>query len=253
MSEKIDIFGEFAPAYTISNKELRWATRAIPNASKVLTVAGAGDQALFYKLAGAKQIHTFDKTNNARVIQDIKTTAIKRCSPLRYYNLLLDLFHSKDITKIHLMQKIMPLLPAETINIIQKPGNNHIFGAGLDVRYYPENVPTEQEYAKLRNTLEKPFRFIASDLADLSTKIYGKYDLINISNIFDYCYNANTKVKILHDLTMHLNIGGHIVYLPQNIGGWYPNFYLESKNYRLDYTKTLTHNNSKMILFQRTR
>ena len=60
------------PAYTISNENQRWATQVVPNVKKVLTVAGSGDQALFYKLSGATIIDTFDITCNARAIQDIK-------------------------------------------------------------------------------------------------------------------------------------------------------------------------------------
>ncbi|MBP5364177.1 MAG: hypothetical protein J6Y49_02405 [Alphaproteobacteria bacterium] len=253
MATEIDIFGEFAPAYTISNEDQRWATTAIPNVSKVLTVAGSGDQALFYKLAGAKIIDTFDKTKNARAIQDIKFVAIQKYSLREYNRLLFDLYYADDITTVPQMQRIMPFLPAQTRRIIMQPGNNHILGAGMDVSSYPENVPTEQEYAKLRATHKRAFRFVACDLYDLGAKISGQYDLINISNIFDYCYDGKDKLKILHDLAQHLNIGGHIVYLPQNNGYWYPGFYLETPTLKLDYVKTLRDKDSKMILFQRVR
>jgi hypothetical protein len=252
-TKRLDTFGAFAPAYTISNEDQRWATTAIPNVSKVLTVAGSGDQALFYKLAGAKIIDTFDKSKNARVIQDIKFVAIQKYSLREYNRLLFDLFYAENIIRMPQMQKIMPFLPAQTIRIITQPGNKHILGAGMDVSAYPENIPTEQEYAKLLATHKKAFRFVACDLYDLGAKISGRYDLINISNIFDYCYDGKEKLKILYDLTQHLNIGGHIVYLPQSTGFWYPGFYLETSTCKLDYIKTLRNKDSKMILFQRTR
>ena len=256
MSETLDIFGEFAPAYTISNENQRWATSAVPGVSKVLTVAGSGDQALFYHLNGATHIDTFDKTRNARVIQDIKFIAAKNISWQEYSNLLIDLFYTQDITKIPTMQKLLPMLPKQSIQIINKPGNKHIFGAGLEVRHYPENIPSPEEYAKLQKTLKKPFKFICCDLYDLSAKISGTYDLINLSNIFDYCYDGQTQAKILSELTDHINIGGHIAYLPQAQHFEYNRLRITSpKNAELVYEHKKTNPNisTKMILFQRVR
>ena len=253
MKKQIDIFGEFAPAYTISNENQRWATSAVPNISRVLTVAGSGDQALFYHLNGAKQIDTFDKTQNARVIQDIKFTAIQHVSYHEYSNLLIDLFHVKDIKCIPTMKKLMPLLPRETIRIINTPGNYYLFGAGLDARYYPENIPTPAEYDYLKHTLKKPFNFICTDLYDLSTKITGKYDLINISNIFDYCYNAQQQGDILRKLSRHLVPGGHIVYLPQAEKFSYNKIHIPLQNSELNYLQKLQQKQTKMILFRYTQ
>ena len=253
MSDNKDVFGGFAPAYTISNEDQRWATSALPNASRVLTVAGSGDQALFYHLNGAKQIDTFDKTSNARVIQDIKFTAIKNLSQTEYFNLVIDLFYTPNIKEIPAMKKLMPQLPAETVQIINAPNNKYIFGAGLDATQYPHNIPTINEYARLKKSLKKPFNFICCDLYDLGTQISGTYDLINISNIFDYCYDAQTQCVILHQLAAHLNIGGHVVYLPQATNYAYDGLRVSGKNCAIQYSKTLQNDKSRMILFQRTR
>lgn len=251
---ELDFFGEYAPAYTISNENQRWATGVLPNTSKVLTVAGSGDQALFYHINGATQIDTFDKTQNARVIQDIKYTAIKHLEYLEYSNLITDLYYSKDIMNIPNMQKIARFLPRETINIINTPGNTCIFGAGMDARYYPENIPSPDEYNFLKRTLKKPFNFVCADLYDLSAKITDKYDVINVSNIFDYCYDGKTKAQILYNLAKHLRVGGHIAYLPQNTNPHCDGYSITSKICKLEYTKTLEQNrSSKIILFQRTR
>ena len=246
-------FGDFAPAYTISNEDQHWATRAVPGVSRVLTVAGSGDQALFYKLAGATRIDTFDRTKNARVVQDIKFAAIKTVDYLEYSNLLIDLYYSADILKIPAMRKIMPLLSNKTVDIINNPGNKYIFGAGMDARYYPENIPSPEEYKTLKKTLKRPFNFKSCDLYDLNTKITTKYDLINISNIFDYHYTPAVQGEILHNLGKHLNVGGYIAYLPQFARFSYNKYITTAKNYTLEYAKTITHEQSKMILFQRTR
>lgn len=255
MAKQTNLLYDFAPAYTISNENQRWATTAIPNVSQVLTVAGSGDQALFYKLAGAKTIHTFDRTKNARAIQDIKIAAIQVLSLAEYRKLLLDASSCGTIPNTPEARKIRPFLSLEAKHIIESPQNfRRIFdAASCNAGDFPENIPTQAEYNRLKSTLTKSFKFICSDLYDLGAKISGQYDLINISNIFDYCYDGNDKIKILIDLAQHLNVGGHIVYLPQKSGFWYPGFYLETPAFKLDYTKTLRNNDSKMILFQRTR
>jgi len=253
MSNSIDIFGDFAPAYTISNENQRWATSALPNASRVLTVTGSGDQALFYRLAGAKHIDTFDKTNNARVIQDIKFAAIKNFSQAEYFALLVDLFYADNISELPLMKKLMPKLPTKTVKIINTPGNKYIFGAGMDATQYPYNIPNKNEYAKLKYTLKKPFNFVRCDLYDLSAQISGKYDLINISNIFDYCYDFQKQCFILRQLTKHLSVGGHVIYLPQAANYVYEGFRISDQHRAIQYSKTLQNDRAKMILFQRTR
>ena len=253
MSNSIDIFGDFAPAYTISNENQRWATSVLPNVSRVLTVTGSGDQALFYRLAGAKHIDTFDKTNNARVIQDIKFAAIKNFSQTEYFTLLVDLFYADNITELPLMKKLMPKLPPKTVKIINTSGNKYIFGAGMDATQYPYNIPNKNEYAKLKKTMKKPFNFMCCDLNDLSEQISGKYDLINISNIFDYCYDWQRQCLILHQLTKHLNIGGHIIYLPQASNYAYEGIRISGQNCAIQYSKTLQNDCAKMVLFQRTK
>ena len=83
-----------APAYTISNENQRWATSVVPNVKSVLTVAGSGDQALFYKLSGVENIDTFDVNINAGIIQDIKCAAIKDLSRDEYIDLLTRLYRA---------------------------------------------------------------------------------------------------------------------------------------------------------------
>ena len=241
-----------APAYTISNENQRFATQLVPNVKSVLTVAGSGDQALFYKLAGAKIVDTFDINCNARVIQDIKCAAIKNLSLAEYKDLLIKLHRVKsDVMAIPEMQFLGQFLPSETQEIIEKnkPGS-WVFGCGLDVSFYPENIPTEAEYVKLTSMLDEPFNFIWSDLYSLGAQLTGKYDLINISNIFDYAHDGAKQIKILNELSKYLNVNGHIVCLPQIHRYSYKDVVLP----RLVYEKTAKdEKHTKAILFQRTR
>ncbi len=241
---------ENLPAYIISNEHQRWATQAVPNVKSVLTVAGSGDQALFYKLSGAKIVDTFDITCNARVIQDIKYAAIKNLNLEEYRDMLIKLHHVKgDIMSLPEMQFLGQFLPSETLRIIEN-NKSLMFGYGLDASFYPENIPSEPEYAKLRDALDKPFNFIWADLGSLSTAITGKYDLINISNIFDYVHSGAKQIIILIKLSKYLNKNGHIVCLPQ-----VPRYkYDKVKLSHLAYERTeYDEKHAKVIVFQRTK
>jgi len=251
----------FLPAYVISNEDQRWATTVVPNVRKVLTVAGSGDQAMFHTLAGATTVDTFDITINAHAIQDIKFAAIKNISLGEYIQLLNDLRLRLDFADTPTMRNLLPLLPNDTREIINQGRHDYMFCSGLGIKEYYENVPKIPEYIKLRKILTKPFNFILCDLYDLSAKISNTYDFINLSNIFDYCYDAETQAKILRELTDHLNIGGHIAYLPQRQQFDYSSVRLTSplgaklKYKNTETNKTIKPNSieTKMILFQRTR
>lgn len=251
---EMDFQPESLPAYVISNENQRWATKAVSGAKRILTVAGSGDQAIFYKLAGATTVDTFDITRNAGAIQDIKYAAIKQLDLIEYKNLLNKLYYSMDVMSVSNMQYLDKFLTEQSRNTIKRNNNSNMFSAGLNINEYPENIPTDTEYMKLKAILNKPFNFISCDLAQLSTKISGKYDMINLSNIFDYCYDAPTQAKILANLSEHLNIGGHIAYLPQMQRFNYERVLLGKKNGpELVYKETKTYRDTKMILFQRTR
>jgi hypothetical protein len=239
------------PAYTISNENQRWATDAVRGAS-VLTVAGSGDQALFYKLSGAKIVDTFDITSNARVIQDIKVSAIKHINRDEYVDLLEKLHYANGELSISLLQKseIWDSLTKESREAIENHTKDMLFVCGLSAHFYSENIPSDTEYEKLKSLLNKPFNFIWSDLCDLSAKLTRKYDIINISNIFDYVNDGQAQAKILNELSKHLKNNGRILYLPQR-----PRFnYARLKLPKLAYEKTISDNkNTNMIIFQKTK
>lgn len=238
------------PAYTISNEDQRWATNVVPGVKSVLTVAGSGDQALFYKLAGARTIDTFDITCNARVIQDIKYAAIKHLNREDYIDLITRLHRADGIAIEFLACALWKYLPEDTRKIIERSKHSMVFGCGLSASEYPENIPTESEYAELKKKLKKPFNFIWSDLDSLSAQLTKKYDLINISNIFDYCRNSHEQIQILRGLSQHLKTNGHVVSLPQIQRCTYKEFNLPN----ISYERTESGNGlAKMVLFQKTR
>lgn len=197
------------PAYIVSNEDLRTSVAQTPNAKRILTIAGSGDQALFYTLGGAEHIDTFDITINAHAIQDIKTTAIQNLSYPEYIKLLHDLAEHGKFSVITNNPKLFNALPAATQEIIQMPDNIlHL----LEHTWPDEtNIPTPSEYAKLQAKIKKPFNFILSDALDVSKKLTGKYDVINLSNIFDVIDPARTRDIIIPTLLPFLAPHGVIM------------------------------------------
>lgn len=252
---------ENLPAYIISNEHQRWATQAVPNVKSVLTVAGSGDQALFYKLSGAQVVDTFDININASIIQDIKCTAIKNLNRDEYIDLLTRIYRADGDHVIIIPQicRLWEFFSSKTRETLLNNRFGMMFSAGHDIFAYQENIPTDDEYKKLGKLLDKKFNFIWTDLAKLGTKLQRKYDLINISNIFDYYQNGSDQIKILKELSEYLNINGHIVCLPQRF-----NYPLDIKYFReisiqknipnLMYEKMLTDGRfTKMFLFQKVK
>ena len=61
----------------------------------------------------------------------------------------------------------------------------------------------------LKKILVKPFKFIRSDVADLHGHLVEEYDVVNLSNIFDW--GSSLMESTLSKLKKHVRVGGMIV------------------------------------------
>ena len=148
----------------------------------------------------------------------------------------------------------MKHMPAATVDEMRANANKIDFGAGCPIDSYPENQFTDAEYAKLKTLVKQPFHFINSDIETLHTKLTTEYDLIDISNIFDYGMDSTAQANILGSLIKHLRIGGRIVYLPQMAQYKYDGINIHTHNMTLAHQQTITPTRGlEMVIFQRTR
>lgn len=245
----------FNNAYCISNENQRWITSLFPNAKRVLTVAGSGDQALFYALNGAEQIDTYDITDAARVIQDIKTTALRHLKHDEYCELIYDLHMQKrDYKQTLHINKILPNLPPASKEILNKYGTNIGFSRGS---FYREHLPSATEYARMQATITQPFNFIHTPLDKLHEKTNNKYDIINTSNIFDIG-NPQEHIQIIKKLAPHLNVNGRILCIDVSPTPILKNLQIQDTKTGLSFGYENTYTNpqerfQKLISFQRTR
>ncbi len=199
----------YSPAYAISNEDIHNVTKNETNGPDVLTVAASGDQPMFYAIGAAKNIDTFDVSYCARAIMDVKTTAIHKLNRTDYTDLMQALSKTCTPANTHKMPEIIPHMPQDTADFIKNMDRCGIFSKGFGPLSYPDNVPTDTEYEKMRQTIKTPFNFIWSDLTDLHTHLTKEYDIINISNIFEWL-PPETIVPTINNLRQHLKIGGYI-------------------------------------------
>jgi len=197
------VFDEYSAAYAVTNEDLRHAMRFIPkNTENALVVAGSGDHPMFAALCNAKNIDAFDITYNAKLIMDIKTTALKILNRDEYQKLVIDLYKMGDkIESIENMQPIIKKLSHIEQKYISEMRGHNLFCHGLHPSgYIKRPVPYEPEYNQMRKVINKPFNFIWSDITTLHTKLNKKYDFIHLSNIMDYMNErdgADTVISLL--------------------------------------------------------
>ena len=215
----LGFFSEYSPAYLISNEPLDWETSLTPKAQSVLTIAGSGDQALFYKLAGAKTVDTFDVSYCARIVQDIKTTAIKELPYEKYIELLCKLHPSDNATQITEMIPLLNKMPTDSLNFINEMRGYRLFDQGEKPYASPcaSNICLQSDqYSKLRHCIPSNFNFIWSDVSNLHTKLTQTYDVINMSNVFDYMNSLEIE-KTIYNLYPFLNDNGRIIFCGHHI------------------------------------
>lgn len=171
-----DLFNKNSPAYVVSNEDLRLIINTLkPQGKDVLTVAGSGDQPLFFHLFDANLIDTFDISMNAKQMMDVKVAAIKSLDYDDYYDLLKSIgAGSADfpVKKTYISSYYMPL---------------------------------KSEYAALKSKIKFPYNFIQSDLHSLPDKLDKKYDRFYFSNILQYDFDTKKIIKLLNNLRPFMN------------------------------------------------
>lgn len=186
------VFNKYAPAYIISNEDLRHAMQRLNTRdANVLSVAASGDQPIFFNMFGARNVDTFDISYCARAITDIKANAIKKLSQPEYINLLTQIGKNSDLHKCNEFNKISSLCHPDTIQFINQMHGRKIFRP-TNVATYSFYTPLPSEYKQMQNTTQNTYKFIWTDLESLHTHLNTGYDIIYLSNIIQY--NCNTGI-----------------------------------------------------------
>lgn len=200
-------FMEYSPAYVTTNEDIKFVIRHInPQNKTVLVNTGSGDGPMLYRAHGAKVVDSFDISYCAKAMMDIKVSAIRNMDRRQYTNLLNQLYAAKTFDKY---QYVINGCPIETRRFIRGMDGSRIFSNGTGVNY--DLMPDTQEYHQMRKNIRSPMSFIWSDLDSLSGKLTKQYDIMYLSNIFQYACNKHEILRALNSLKSHLNVGGHIM------------------------------------------
>lgn len=170
--------------------------------AKVLSVVGSGDQYFASILNGAKQVDLFDLNPTSYLYFLLKFYSIRELT----YNEFYDFFVKKDFANISIFEKINKVLPKNVLEyykyLIENRNNlKKIFKSdGINLltrknqKYYfkTENpvIPYLDVfvYYKLQVLLRKQEipKFFNKDLFELEETIKGNYDILLLSNVFNY-------------------------------------------------------------------
>ncbi len=209
----------FRPAYLATTEKLHQSLDTFGwRFDDVLTVAASGDQAMRYAMHGAKRIETFDMTFCAKVIQDLKTSALRRLGRVPYVRMLDNLRLAQNILSIEnlmdvdFVRKVVPAMPKDSAEFMRRMSDCNLFCAGISHITYAlvRNLPTPHEYEQMQRVIKTSFNFIWTDIADLHTHLNRQYDVINISNIFDWLPD-DAAAPILKSLFPYLKSNGYIL------------------------------------------
>jgi SAM-dependent methyltransferase len=141
---------------------------------------------------------------------EIKTQAIKSGMPYEEYKKLLhDLHFAPCASQVKGMPDILPKIPAHSAKFVRGMDGYRIFGNGLSPENYKKEMISGDEYSTLQKKLPDHFNFIRSNVADLHTKLTTEYDVINLSNIFEW--TPDLIQPTLQNLRNHVRPGGYIL------------------------------------------
>ncbi|MFA7188117.1 MAG: DUF3419 family protein [Alphaproteobacteria bacterium] len=205
-------FSRYSPSYALSNENLRnFARNLYPFGKHVLTVAGAGDQAFWFTKFGALSIDSFDISHCSKIVSELKSAAIKRFDLETYKNFVINL--RKNSANLYFSEEyefIKPILSQSARNFVyEMKGKNFCENGIIKEEYFPNTYEFNLIKTRLMDT-----KFIWSNIDNLHKKLTKKYDIIYLSNIFQYFTDAEKISVILKTLAeKHLSNDGRIAFI----------------------------------------
>lgn len=207
-----------AKAYVISNENQEKTFSLLSNTPKkrALVVGSSGDQLLNAVLNGAEDATLIDGNLYARYFTEYKIAAIKN---LNFENFTNNFLEPTKMFSHEIYQKLFLDLSPDaqsffgTIFQLDSPWHTYLrlFGEPYYDYFGSSYYKDEQAFIKLKEKLKSTnITYIDAKFKDFPTKVQGKYDLIMLSNIFDYTRNGKFKHIVNQLYTNNLNTGGQI-------------------------------------------
>ncbi|MBR5625889.1 MAG: DUF3419 family protein [Alphaproteobacteria bacterium] len=188
-------FQDRGPVYIFTNENIAGYLNTIGDlrGKNILSVAASGDQAFHAYLAGAKHVDTFDINSFQNNIVELKLHMIKY---LPYDKFMTFFFDQNNFFNCKIIEPISDKFSKKLSEFIQyylKDGIKMIryrAATAEDFRIR-DKVPylySPDKYYKLRDCLPEKIDFKRCDISEIPKKFNMQYDVILLSNIFEYLY-----------------------------------------------------------------
>lgn len=184
-----------APVFLFTNENVSGYLERIGGVSgkDVLSVAAGGDHAFISLLSGANNVDMFDLNYLQKHIVELKSKMIKYLPYSDFMHFFFDnnRFFSSDIIR-PIWKTFSPGLKTFLL-MYYRHKNNRIFryASAQHMDYDVSQIPylsNESDFRDLSKLVPEKFHFEQTDITKISKKFTQKYDVILLSNIFEYMY-----------------------------------------------------------------
>jgi len=197
-----------APMYIFATESVSEYYKKINIKDKrILTVSGSGDQVLGAYYAGAKEVTAYDINKNSKHILNLKIVSLKNLTYTEFLGFF-GIIKNKEFD-YNTYKKIRNKLPDTTRNFFDELYKLHknngrklrnsesIFRQREKLDTSPREIndylKNEKSFLRLRKILEeKKPAFVRKGVNELS-KLRGRYDILNLSNIPNYLVRSLKK------------------------------------------------------------
>jgi hypothetical protein len=200
-------FHDGDPVYLFTNENIYGTLKTAGDLAnkKILTVGASGDHVFESYLLGAGDVHTFDINSNQKNVIELKNHMIRN---LPYDNFMDFFFSTDNFFNQNILTPIRHKLSDNLRNFLKKCSDKDIRGnfkdrAAINSEYEIKRlqyISNESNYNTVRDRLPERIPFQRCSLSQLANTTTQKYDLILLSNIFDYLYSASydKALKLIH-------------------------------------------------------
>ena len=198
----INVSNNYSSTYLFSTENIRGFSNKLPlKNNNVLTVCSSGDQAFNFILNGAKKVDLFDINIFTKYYFYLKKAAIMALS----YDEFLDFFFNKkrrtQNSCLYIYLSLRKFINDDEIRLFwdylfSKYQNNIFYNSNFiyNINYkknsiiqYNDYLLNEDNYNKLKKNLtDSNFNFYSTDIFSELVPSDNKYDIVYLSNIFDY-------------------------------------------------------------------
>lgn len=183
-----------APVFLFANENIRPYLTNLTDITgkKVLTVAASGDHAFEALLAGAAHVDTFDINYLQKHVMELKSKTIKHLPYGDFIKFFFGRTHFFDRKIIEPIWKTFSPELRTFLNMHYKRKDNRIFryNGAQHSEYSAEisYVTDELAYNELKNIMPAKISFKEANITEIATKFETEYDMVMLSNIFEYMY-----------------------------------------------------------------